>query len=303
MATRTPLALAALACSAVRGLEPVSARRMAATADDVDAALVDDDLKRQWVVRAPRTAAAGARLEQETSLLDTLTSWLPFSLPQVAGTAPLPSGGRAVVHRQLPGAPLHPGRLAGDPALAASYGRAIAAIHDLPARLVEDVGLPTYSTDEYRFRRLAEVDRAAITGKVPHRLLTRWEQAVEEIGAWRFAPCVVHGDLAAENVLADGSELTGLLEWSEARVADPADDFAWLSVGADEGALTTALVAYADARREPPDPDLPRRARLIGELGIARWLMHGVNTDDAVIVDDAVRMLSELDRTVDGVPW
>jgi macrolide phosphotransferase len=303
MATRTPLALAALACSAVRGLEPVGARRLNSAADDVDVALVDDDLKRQWVVRAPRTAAAGARLEQETSLLDTLTSWLPFSLPQVAGTAALPSGGRAVVHRQLPGAPLAPGRLAADPALAASLGRAVAAIHDLPTRLVEEVGLPTYGTEEYRFRRLAEVDRFAITGKVPHRLLTRWEQAVEEVGAWRFAPCVVHGDLAAENVLADGSELTGLLEWSEARVADPADDFAWLAVGADEGALTTALTAYADARREPPDPDLPRRAQLIGELQIARWLMHGTNTDDAVIVDDAVHMLAELDHAVDGLPW
>jgi macrolide phosphotransferase len=303
MATRTPLALAALACSAVRGLEPVGARRLTSAADDLDAALVDDDLKRQWVVRAPRTAAAGARLEQETSLLDTLTSWLPFSLPQVAGTAPLPTGGRAVVHRQLPGTPLQPGRLAADEALAASFGRAVAAVHDLPTRLVEDVGLPMYGTEEYRFRRLAEVDRAAITGKVPHRLLTRWEQAVEEVGAWRFSPCCVHGDLAAENVLAERSEVTGLLEWSEARVADPADDFGWLAVGADEPALLAALVAYADARREPPDADLPRRARLIGELALARWLMHGVNTDDAVIVDDAVHMLADLDRSVDGVPW
>lgn len=303
MATRTPLALAALACSAVRGLEPVGARRLGSAADDLDAALVDDDLKRQWVVRAPRTAAAGARLEQETTLLDTLTSWLPFALPQVAGTAALPTGGRAVVHRQLPGTPLHAGRLAGDPALAASLGRAVAAVHDLPTRLVEDVGLPTYGTEEYRFRRLAEVDRFAISGKVPHRLLTRWEQAVEEVGAWRFSPVVVHGDLAAENVLVDGSEVTGLLEWSEARVADPADDFGWLAVGADEAALEAALVAYADARREPPDADLPRRARLIGELAIARWLLHGLNTDDAVIVDDAVHMLADLDDAVDGVPW
>jgi aminoglycoside phosphotransferase (APT) family kinase protein len=283
MATRTPLALAALACSAVRGLEPVGARRLTSAADDVDTALVDDDLKRQWVVRAPRTASAGARLEQETTLLDTLTSWLPFALPQVAGTAALPTGGRAVVHRQLPGTPLSAGRLAADAALAAGFGRAVAAIHDLPTRLVEEVGLPTYGTEEYRFRRLAEVDRFAITGKVPHRLLTRWEQAVEEVGAWRFAPVVVHGDLVAENVLAD--------------------DFAWVAVGADEGALTGALIAYADARREPPDPDLPRRARLVGELAIARWLMHGINTDDAVIVDDAVDMLAELDHVVDGLPW
>jgi len=300
---RSPLALAALACAAVRGLEPVGARRMPSAADDVDAALVDDDLKRQWVVRAPRTAAAGARLEQETTLLDTLTSWLPFALPQVAGTASLPGGGRAVVHRQLPGRPLQPGELMPGPGLAASLGRAIAAIHDLPVRLIEEVGLPTYGAAEYRFRRLAEVDRAAATGKVPARLLTRWERAVEEVGAWRFVPCCVHGDMAAESVLVDDEEVVAVREWSEARVADPADDLAWLAVGADEPAVESVVEAYALARREQPDRDLQRRARLCGELSMARWLLHGVNTDDGAIVDDALQMLADLDESVADVPW
>jgi len=300
---RSPLALAALACAAVRGLEPVGARRMPSAADDVDAALVDDDLKRQWVVRAPRTAAAGARLEQETTLLDSLTSWLPFALPQVAGTAALPGGGRAVVHRQLPGRPLQPGELMPGPGLAASLGRAIAAIHDLPVRLIEEVGLPTYGAAEYRFRRLAEVDRAAATGKVPARLLTRWERAVEEVGAWRFVPCCVHGDMAAESVLVDDEEVVAVREWSEARVADPADDLAWLAMGADEPAVESVVEAYALARREQPDRDLQRRARLCGELSMARWLLHGVNTDDGAIVDDALQMLADLDESVADIPW
>ena len=303
MPGRSPLALAALACAAVRGLEPVGARRMPSSADDVDAALVDDDLKRQWVVRAPRTAAAGARLEQETTLLDTLTSWLPFALPQVAGTAALPGGGRAVVHRQLPGRPLQPGELMPGPGLAGSLGRAIAAIHDLPVRLIEEVGLPTYGAAEYRFRRLAEVDRAAATGKVPARLLTRWERAVEEVGAWRFVPCCVHGDMAAESVLIDDEEVVAVREWSEARVADPADDLAWLAVGADEPAVESVVEAYALARREQPDRDLQRRARLCGELSMARWLLHGVNTDDGAIVDDALQMLADLDESVADLPW
>ena len=72
---------------------------------------------------------------------------------------------------------------------------------------------------------------------------------------------------------------------------------------ATEPALPGVLAAYTAARREPVDPALPRRARLSGEFALARWLMHGVNTDDAAIVDDAVQMLTDLDATVRDTPW
>jgi macrolide phosphotransferase len=303
VSARSPLALAALASAAVRGLEPVRAQLLAAAADDVDVALVEDNLKRQWVVRAPRNTAAGVRMDQEGQLISQLMSWLPFGLPQVEGSAALRSGGRAVVHRQLPGHPVRPLELVHRPGLAAAYGRAVAAIHDLPVRLVEEAGLPVYTAEEYRFRRLAEVDRAAATGQVPTRLLARWERAVEEVGAWRFAPCCVHGDLAGDNVLVEGEKVTGIVEWSETRVADPADDLAWLAIGATEPALDGVIAAYTAARREPSDPGLRRRARLSGEFALARWLMHGVGVDDRSIAQDAVQMLADLDAGVGDEPW
>ncbi len=303
VSARSPLALAALASAAVRGLEPVHTRRLEATADDVDSAVIEDNLKRHWVVRAPRNTAAGVRMDQESQLIAQLMSWLPFGLPQAEGTAALRTGGRAVVHRQLPGNPVRPMELLHRPGLAAAFGRTVAAIHDLPVRLVEEAGMPVYSAEEYRFRRMAEVDRAAATGQVPTRLLTRWERAVEEVGAWRFVSCCVHGDLAGDNVLVQAETVTGVMEWSETRVADPADDLAWLAVGATEPALDGVLAAYTAARRETPDSSLRRRARLSGEFALARWLMHGVNSDDQTIVDDAVQMLTDLDATVQDTPW
>jgi len=300
---RTPLALAALACAAVKGLEPVTVRDQPNPSKDVDTALVEDDLGRQWVVRAPRTTGAGARLEAEGRLLVALAGWLPYQVPLVEGTASLPEGGKAMVHRVLAGTPVEPAALSPGPGRAAALGRALAAVHDVPERLVEDVGLPVYTAEEYRLRRLAEVDRAAASGHVPSALLTRWERALEEAGAWRFVPSVVHGDLAAENVLLGGDEVVGVLEWAETRIADPADDFAWLASGATPQALDSVIEAYTLTRRTEPDRDLARRARLAAELAVARWLLHGVSTDDGSIIDDAVIMLTDLDAAVAASTW
>jgi aminoglycoside phosphotransferase (APT) family kinase protein len=301
---RTPLALAALACAAVKGLEPVTVRDQPGHAkDDLDVAVVTDDIERSWVVRCPRTTAAGARLEAEGRLLGALAGWLPYSVPQVEGHASLPEGGRAVVHRTLAGAPVDPAVLTPEAPLTAAIGRALAALHDVPERLIEDVGLPVYSADEYRLRRLAEVDRAAVSGHVPAALLTRWENALEEVGAWRFVPCVVHGDLAAENVLVDDHRVAGILEWAETRIADPADDFAWLASACSTQTLDAVIEAYTVTRRTEPDVALARRARLAAELAVARWLLHGVSTDDSAVVDDAVLMLTDLDVAVAGRSW
>jgi aminoglycoside phosphotransferase (APT) family kinase protein len=294
--------LAALASVAVPGLEPLTARALPA-GDEVDAAEVVDELGREWVVRAPRTPAAAALLEQEWRFLKTLTGRLPFAVPLVAGTVAVPDGGRAGVHRGLDGEPIDAADLVAGPGLAAALGRALAAVHDLPVRLVEDAELPVYTAAEYRTRRLAEVDRAAGTGHVPAGLLARWERALEEAGAWRFTPCVVHGDLAAENVLVGGDKVSGVLGWGQTRVADPADDLAWLVAGASGDAVESVLEAYAHTRRDAPDRDLLRRARLSGELAVARWLLHGTTTGDETVVTDAVAMLTELEAGVDEDPW
>jgi aminoglycoside phosphotransferase (APT) family kinase protein len=113
----------------------------------------------------------------------------------------------------------------------------------------------------------------------------------------------VHGDLAADDVLVTGDKVAAVLAWGQVRVADPADDLAWLVAGTSEEATESILEAYAHTRQEAPDRDLVRRARLAGELALARWLLHGVTTEDDAVVADAVAMLGELDTTVHGQAW
>ncbi|WP_129338180.1 phosphotransferase [Cellulomonas endophytica] len=300
--TRSPLALAAIATAAVPGLDAWDAHPGTSGADD-DTAVVVDAQRTRWVVRAPRTPLAGAALEAEVGLLGSLDEHaeegrLPFAVPRPAGFAALPEGGRAMVHRQLPGVPLRLAALAPGPGLAASVGRALAGLHELPTALVEGNGLPVYDAEGYRERRLSEVDEAARTGLVPPALLRRWERHLEDVSLWRFRPTVVHGDLTEEHVLVRDGVVSAVLGWSEARVADPADDLSWLLVAASPDAAESVLEAYLLHRAELTDPHLADRALLAGELALARWLLHGVRTGDQVVVADAVAMLRELDESV-----
>ena len=297
--SRSPLVLAALATVAVPDLDAVDVRRASHTAAGIDAAIVIDAEGTRWVVQAPQDAAAGATLEAEAALLGALAAHteagdLPFAVPVPAGSVALPEGGRALVHRQLAGRPLHLAELGPGPGLAAALGTALAALHELPTSLVEDTGLPVYRAEEYRERRLSELDEAAATGRVPALLLRRWERALEDVAVWRFQPTVVHGDLSVEHVLCEAGRPVSVLGWSEAKVADPADDLAWLLVAAPQEAIDPILESYHLHRTELRDPHLTDRALLAGELAVARWLLHGVHVGDEAIIDDAQQMLAEL---------
>ena len=299
---RSPLALAALASVAVPGLDVYDVLRSPHTDADFDVVIVKDATGKRWVVRAPRRPAAGAALEAERGLLDALarahdTGLLSFDVPRPRGAATMsePEAGRAIVYTEVAGSPLVLARLDPGPGLAAAVGRALAQIHELPPTLVEDEGLPSYGADEYRERRLAELDAAIQTGKVPPRLADRWEHQLENVAWWRFEPTVVHGDLGAHQIMVVGDTVSGIVDWMDARVADPADDLAWLVAAAPEEALESVVESYRMARRETRDPHLLDRARLASELALVQWLMYGVRTDHAGVIADGEGMLADLE--------
>ncbi len=305
--SRSPAFLAALASAAVPGLDPVSARAVhPGRAAEFDSAIVIDDQDRSWFIRCPRTPAAGARLESAAALVALLARRLPFHVPVPKGFVAVPDG-RAAAYPLLPGRPLAFGGLPPGPGLAAELGRTIAAIHNVDRGVYEEAGVPSYDADAYRTRRLADLDRAAATGHVPAALLSRWETALDDVTLWRFAPAPVHGGLTRSQVLAvfDSAEDAGsghvraVVGWEDARVADPAEDFAAVVTKASPEAVESVLEAYANSRIERPDPHLRRRALLASELGLLGELLGAVTLNMPDRVRAVADRLTELSRQVE----
>lgn len=308
VAIRSPLHLAALASAAVKGLDPVSVEPVHGEDDRCDVARVHDSQQRTWTIRVPRSAADAAQMESAAMLLPHLDKRLAFEVPQEAGSVALRDSGRAMVYAQVRGRNLDFSRLPAGPGLAAALGRALGEIHNLDPRLYDEAGVPVYDAETYRTRHLAELDRAASTGHVPARLLSRWERALENVAHWRFAPATIHGRMSGELLLADfeddrdasSGRIVAITGWDQARVADPADDFAVLWSQATPEAFDTVLEAYAGTRHERPDRALEMRARLAGELRLVRELVHAETVQDDLARRDAQAALQRLDDEVAG---
>jgi aminoglycoside phosphotransferase (APT) family kinase protein len=180
----------------------------------------------------PRHAVHVAGLERELAALAALTAAAVPLVPQL-----LDRWHDGVVHphpfaavSRLPGEPLD------DPVgLFDQLGRAIAAWHDLapPTTLAAPPPVdPAHVLPHQRWLRRA-LDPAASADAVIEAterlgLPERRQQWTEQLGAAaQLRHVLVHGDIHEDQLLADadGSTLTGILDWETARIDHPFFDF------------------------------------------------------------------------------
>ncbi|UOQ60630.1 phosphotransferase [Leucobacter rhizosphaerae] len=293
-----PFTLAALATSAVPGLVVLGARGH--EEDESFASAIVTDGTDELLVRVPRSQAAEVQQSAELLGLAALTEGsraaLPFAIPESLGMTRA-GDSRAVVTTYVDGGRFDAEDLQADSLLIQPIAQAIAAIHGLPQSVAHQGGLPIRSAQDLRLQATRLIDRAESTRLVPQTILSRWTRVLEAGDLWDFEPTMIHGSLEAEHFRVTDDEVTGIVGWSECSVGDPASDLAWL-LGAGPDVLNGVLARYATLRDRSSLAAVRTRTALYHELEIARWLLHGVESHDDEITDDAVRML---DRLVDRV--
>ncbi|MFS0867129.1 phosphotransferase [Microbacterium sp. 179-B 1A2 NHS] len=313
---RSPLTLAAAATAALAPVGSVGAGigivGAATLTEDgagrFDSALLTLDDGSRLVVRVPATPDAEAELGRETQALAALTAGvravLPFRAPEIRGTARLGDGiARVITH--LDGYRVDAAHVPTGRGVATSLAEAIAAVHDLPASVVQSAGLPVRTETMVHADTERLLDRAEATGRLPFGLLRRWSRALTAEGLWRFEPTVTLGGVdPASFAFVDVDEvptLQGLLTWGGLGVGDPAEDLRWTSSAPE--AAATVFEAYAAQAHRSPDAMIAERARLHAELEFAKWLVHGHEVGSEAIMDDAVALLEALDESVrDAAP-
>jgi macrolide phosphotransferase len=308
--TRTPAYLAAVASCAVPGLDAVAVRAAREVPGDrCDLGFVTDTEGRAWVVRVPSTPAVGAELDTAADLLPLLHRRVPYGVPQPRGFLAIPEG-RAVVYPYLHGRSVMLGEVTPGPGVAVEIGRAIAALHNVERSVFEEAGVPLYDAETCRTRHLADLDRGAATGHVPTTLLSRWERALEDVSAWRFAPTPVHADLTGGRFLVtftdeenpETASVRAVTGWEHAKIADPADDFAALFSECSPEAFESIVEAYSVTRIERPDRHLRHRAKVVSELRLLSQLLDAVVAADPPLITRGAAELRALEERVADAP-
>jgi aminoglycoside phosphotransferase (APT) family kinase protein/8-oxo-dGTP pyrophosphatase MutT (NUDIX family) len=192
----------------------------------------------RWIDRVPRFPDSAAQLTNETRLMPRLAPLLPLTapVPIVLEEAPL-----RVRHVMVPGfaAPVfmldaEDGRL---------MGEFLRTLHDMPVNIYVESGIP----DEVAARAelLATLERMLhrVLPLVPERLKDQGGELLRRI-ALRTPATLIHGDLGPEHVMSQDGRITGVIDWSDARIGDPALDLSWALYGTPEPFAEAVVTAY-----------------------------------------------------------
>jgi aminoglycoside 2''-phosphotransferase len=225
------------------------------------------DVDDEWIVRVARRPEIEALVRIEARLLEELAPLLPVPVPRYELVAP-----PAFAYRKLHGAPF-------DRSLAAELGRFLAALHAVPVEQVAPLGVHVDDVESWREVRRARVEefRAHAVPLFDPDERAGWEAFlrgyVEDDDNFRFVPTLVHGDLAPEHVLVDAGRISGVIDWTDARVGDPALDFAW-------PLYRLAEPRVLDAYGGPPDERFADRARFHHVVAPLYEVLHGLERGD-----------------------
>lgn len=178
---------------------------------DYKVLIVDD----AWVMRWPRHRLAVEEIAQEVELLPVLAPLLPVEVPQFEYVSREPW---LVAYRLIRGEPL----VAEDPDGVRAFLDALHAVdpETVPARRPDWLQEYRESADEFRRLVLPLLDADE---------RSRGEAFLAETETLTgFQPAMTHSDLGSEHLLVRDGKLAGAIDWGDARIGDPAIDYAWL---------------------------------------------------------------------------
>ncbi len=149
------------------------------------------------------------------------------------------------------------------PSVWAAAGAAIRTLHDAP--------LPPWpgpDSDDRASRLGIECDWL-LANEVLSPEVVSHNRDLAEAALQSTTLAFIHGDLHLEHVFADGDEITGIIDWSEAGPGDPLFDLASFTLGHDEH-LDDVLTGYG----AEIDRDLIRSWQSLRCLTAVRWLIE-----------------------------
>jgi len=214
------------------------------------------DLKGEnWVLRFPRREDVLPNAKKEKQILDLIE-------PRMSVQAPVWEvfSDEIIAYRLLKGTPT--GTIDTD---AGAYvwkideknvpdtyhdtlARTMVSLHHIDHEEARQAGLSVLGPEELKSSMKERMEKMKAAFGVGEALWSRWQTWLDNESIWPKQTALIHGDLHAGHILIDHeARVTGLIDWTEARVDDPAHNFGVHLTLFGEEALKKLIQSYQNA--------------------------------------------------------
>lgn len=209
-----------------------------------------------WVLRLPRREDVMPRTRIEKQALDLVNQYVKyFQAPNwIIYTDEL------IAYKKLDGVPAgtidhNIGNYVWEidinnvpPSFHMSLGRVLAELHSIPSDKATEFGLIVQTPEEARKSMKQRMNDVKTKFGVGEKLWNRWQSWVNDDEMWPKKTGLIHGDVHAGHTMIDKeANVTGLIDWTEAKVTDISNDFVFNYKAFGEEGLEALIIAYKEA--------------------------------------------------------
>ena len=134
------------------------------------------------------------------------------------------------------------------PSFHMSLGRVLAELHSIPSDKATEFGLIVQTPEEARKSMKQRMNDVKTKFGVGEKLWNRWQSWVNDDEMWPKKTGLIHGDVHAGHTMIDKeANVTGLIDWTEAKVTDISNDFVFNYKAFGEEGLEALIIAYKEA--------------------------------------------------------
>ncbi|WP_458796635.1 macrolide 2'-phosphotransferase [Priestia filamentosa] len=218
-------------------------------------AYAEDNKGEEWVLRLPRRNDVMPRTVVEKKALDLINKHVHFQVPVWSIYED-----NLIAYRKLTGVPA--GTI--DPEIHnyvwemdyenvpehfhQTLAKALASLHTLPKAKALEAGLSVHTAEEARLSMIERMEKVKAKFGVGESLWKRWQSWVNNKELWPLRTGLIHGDVHAGHTMIDeNASVTGLIDWTEAKVTDVSNDFVFQYRAFGEEALEKLISYYQQA--------------------------------------------------------
>ncbi len=270
-------------------------------------------LNEKFAIKIPKTKSATKGIEKELALTEAIRHYIPAELPTpisrvivdgIYGFSYKLIKGKMMTTRPLPGSGnnFDPTKII-DSNLYMSIQKQLAeilsSIHRIDPQVVQGI-LIQFEDENWAgtYARLGKkwgaILRKTFAGNELIKAKILLEETIDGIAACHFQQKFIHGDFGGWNIIYDEKRkgITGILDWADSCIGDPAVDFSELIYDYGEQYAAEVLAFYD----KESDSSLMDRAKLYLRLEGFRDLHYGVVSDSSEFVEKGRKNIEKMIR-------